>query len=125
VGRGPGRIPLSLPPEQCSGTLRPMTIDTDNGFRRNQRVVATAERPGVPLGTEGKVLYMAGMTWKRARVAFDNGTEVGGLDSRHLADARQWQRDHDEAARQEQRDAALREAEATRARLRSQLQGDT
>ena len=42
-------------------------------FRRNEKVRALDDLPGVPKGTEGRVLLVAGFTWTRYRVAFDNG----------------------------------------------------
>ena len=39
---------------------------------------------GVPAGTEGKVILANGFNWQRYRVLFDNGAELGDLDSRHI-----------------------------------------
>lgn len=35
-------------------------------------------------GTEGKVLLANGFNWKRYRVRFSDGTEIGDLDQRHV-----------------------------------------
>jgi len=49
-----------------------------------QRVKAKVDLPKVPSGTEGLVLLADGFAWRRYRVLFDNGVEVGFLDGRHL-----------------------------------------
>jgi hypothetical protein len=54
-------------------------------FRRNERVKLLDDLPGVPAGTEGRVELVAGFTWTRYRVAFDNGSDVGSIDGSHLS----------------------------------------
>jgi hypothetical protein len=49
-----------------------------------QRVTAKVDLPEVPAGTGGRVLLADGFAWRRYRVLFDNGVEVGFLDGRHL-----------------------------------------
>jgi hypothetical protein len=49
-----------------------------------QRVRAKVDLPKVPAGTEGTVVLADGFAWRRYRVFFDNGVEVGFLDGRHL-----------------------------------------
>jgi hypothetical protein len=49
-----------------------------------QKVVATVDLDGVPKGTQGKVMLANGFNWKRYRVLFANGSEIGNLDGRHL-----------------------------------------
>ena len=49
-----------------------------------QRVKAKVDLARVPAGTEGTVLLADGFAWRRYRVLFDNGVEVGFLDGRHL-----------------------------------------
>jgi hypothetical protein len=49
-----------------------------------QRVRAKVDLPKVPAGTEGIVVLADGFAWRRYRVFFDNGVEVGFLDGRHL-----------------------------------------
>jgi len=56
-------------------------------LRVGDRVVASVDLPGVPAGTEGKVLLANGFNWQRYRVLFDNGVEMGDLDHRTLAPA--------------------------------------
>ena len=53
-------------------------------LRQGQRVRLTADRPGVPTGTEGLILMVTGMAWIRYRVRFDNGVELNLLDGRYL-----------------------------------------
>ena len=53
-------------------------------LRIADRVVSKVELPGVPVGTEGKVLLANGFNWLRYRVLFHNGVELGDLDGRHL-----------------------------------------
>lgn len=69
-------------------------------FRRNERVKTLDELPGVPLGTEGRVLLVDGFTWTRYRVTFDNGYDLGSIDGSHLS------RPGDFEAALAQRDAA-------------------
>ncbi|MEN9821685.1 MAG: hypothetical protein RLZ04_111 [Actinomycetota bacterium] len=54
-------------------------------LRVGDRVVATVDLPGAPAGTEGKVLLANGFNWKRHRVLFRTGAELGDLDHRHIA----------------------------------------
>ena len=48
------------------------------------RVRAVVDLPGVPTGTEGKVLVVAGFQWLRYRILFDNRVELAHLDARHI-----------------------------------------
>ena len=56
-------------------------------YREDDRVEAADDLPGVPKGTQGKVVMVTGLSWIRHRVAFDNGVELNLLDGRHLAPA--------------------------------------
>ncbi len=58
--------------------LRPIDLD------RHQKVRAWVDLPGVPVGTPGKVLQVAGLSWVRYRVLFENGVDHGQLDGRHI-----------------------------------------
>jgi hypothetical protein len=60
---------------------------TDLLLKVHDKVVATNDLPGVPAGTRGKVFLANGMNWRRYRIRFDNGVELGHLDSRHIAKA--------------------------------------
>ena len=66
----PHKLADELPPE----------ID----LKPRQRVRAKVDLPKVPAGTDGRVLVANGFAWRRYRVLFDNGVEVGFLDGRHL-----------------------------------------
>jgi hypothetical protein len=86
----------------------------DAPFRRRQHVVAAVELPGVPVGTAGRVMQVVGVTWKRARIHFENGEEISGLDTRHVVTREEWaereaeQRQAELRARQEQMAADAR-----------------
>jgi hypothetical protein len=75
-------------------------------FRRNERVKTLDDLPGVPQGTEGRVLLVAGFTWTRYRVTFDNGRDLGSIDGSHLSRPREF------AAALAQREAASQQEAA-------------
>ena len=81
----------------------------DQMFRRHAKVAAAVDLEGVPAGSPGKVMYVAGFSWRRCRVRFDNGVERGGLDRRHLVGLDEW--------REREHAAAVAEARATQERL--------
>jgi len=58
--------------------------DNQLDMRIGDKVVASTELPGVPEGTEGKVILANGFNWQRYRVLFTNGVELGDLDHRNL-----------------------------------------
>ena len=80
-----------------------MSTGVATEFRRNERVKTLDELPGVPLGTEGRVLQVAGFAWTRYRVTFDNGYDLGSIDGSHLSRPREFE------AALAQREAASRE----------------
>lgn len=53
-------------------------------LKLGDRVRATVDLPGAPVGTEGKVILADGFNWLRYRVLFTTGAELGDLDGRHL-----------------------------------------
>ena len=53
-------------------------------LRMGDKVRSTAALHGVPEGTEGKVILSNGFNWRRYRVLFNNGAEVGDLDHRNI-----------------------------------------
>ena len=54
-------------------------------LRTGDKVKAIVDLPGIPEGTEGKVMLANGFNWQRYRVRFPDGTELGDLDQRHIA----------------------------------------
>lgn len=59
-------------------------------FKRNQKVVAAVDLPGVPLGTPGKVQLVNGLSWIRYWVHFDNDIALGQIDGDQLAAVDDW-----------------------------------
>lgn len=93
------------------------TISTEPVFTRRQKVVAAVDLPGVPAGTPGRVLYVAGVTWIRYHVLFDGDIDRANLDASQLADRKEWarrQRDEEQARLEAERaeDRARRREEA-------------
>jgi hypothetical protein len=76
-------------------------------IRRGDRVVATADLPGVPEGTTGKVKLINGFSrpgsWTRYWVFFDNGTDLGSVGADKLVRAAGW----DDYRAERERRAAL------------------
>lgn len=56
----------------------------------HDKVVAAVDLPGVPAGTPGKVILKNGFRWKRYRVYFQNGADIGSLDRSQLALRSEW-----------------------------------
>jgi len=73
-------------------------ISTEQVFRRHQKVVAAVDLPGVAAGTPGKVYYVAGLTWIRYHVLFENGMELSSLDAAVLADRKAWKAEAEQVA---------------------------
>lgn len=53
-------------------------------LKRKDRVVAAVDMPGIPAGTEGKVIMVAGFTWIRYWVRWANGVERGSINRANL-----------------------------------------
>ena len=68
----------------------PKKESNDALLRPKERVVATEDMPGIPMGTAGKVIFPEGLTWIRYWVRFDNGVVRGTLDRRKLARPDEW-----------------------------------
>jgi hypothetical protein len=66
-------------PHKLADELPPEII-----LKPRQRVRAKMNLAKVPAGTKGRVLVANGFAWRRYRVLFDNGVEIGFLDGRHL-----------------------------------------
>lgn len=79
-------------------------------FRRNEKVKALDDLPGVPRGSEGRVLLVDGFTWTRYRVAFANGRDIGSIDGGQLCRPKEY-----EAALAEREKAAAVVAEGASA----------
>lgn len=60
-------------------------------FRRNEKVKALEDLPGVPQGTEGRVLLVSGFAWTRYHVAFDNGLDIGQVDGSKLSRPKEYE----------------------------------
>lgn len=68
----------------------PKKESTAELLKPKERVVATEDMPGIPMGTTGKVIFPEGLTWIRYWVRFDNGVVRGTLDRRLLARPNEW-----------------------------------
>ena len=53
-------------------------------LKRGARVRSVKALPRVPEGTEGKVILVGGFNWRRYRVLFENGIEIGSLDAKSI-----------------------------------------
>ena len=62
----------------------------DDELLVHDKVVAAVDLPGVPAGTPGKVTLVNGFRWRRYRVYFDNGADIGSLDRSQLALRSEW-----------------------------------
>lgn len=93
------------------------TDDYNRIFRRNERVVAAYDLPGVPERTGGKIKMVSGFEWQRYWVFFDNGVQLGSLDGSALLRPHHWERWRSEreevmAEMQARMEAAVAEQEA-------------
>ena len=68
----------------------PKKESTAELLKPKERVVATADMPGIPMGTTGKVIFPEGLTWIRYWVRFENGVVRGTIDRRMLARPKEW-----------------------------------
>ncbi len=60
------------------------TVEFGTPFKKNDTVLATVDLPGVPAGTEGRIKLVNGFDWVRYWVFFDNGVDLGSLDTDEL-----------------------------------------
>ncbi len=72
---------------------------------RGERVVVTTAMPQIPEGTVGKVTFVAGFTWIRYWVRFDNGVTRGSLNRNKLARPAEYRALLDRRARGEEEPA--------------------
>jgi hypothetical protein len=68
----------------------PKKESTAELLKPKERVVATEDMPGIPMGTTGKVIFPEGLTWIRYWVRFENGVVRGTIDRRKLARPQEW-----------------------------------
>jgi hypothetical protein len=66
------------------------TVEPGTPFKKNDVVKATADFPGVPAGTEGKIKVINGITWMRYWVFFENGVDLGQLDTNDIVRPQHW-----------------------------------
>jgi hypothetical protein len=86
-------------------------ISKEQVFKRHQKVVAAVDLPHVPTGTPGTVLYVAGVTWIRYHVGFENGETISSLDATQLMSRQDWE--------EQQYEAQVAERKAARAAARA------
>ena len=66
------------------------TITALPPLRVKDPVVALLAQRGVPVGTNGTVIHVQGLTWTRYWVLFDNGLRIGTIDRSKLATPQEW-----------------------------------
>lgn len=68
-----------------------MAPQTDNDvLRKGEKVVASSPMPGIPEGTKGKVFMVAGFSWIRYWVRFENGQVRGSINRSKLCRLSEW-----------------------------------
>lgn len=68
------------------------TDTASRDLRKGAKVVARTALRDVPEGTPGKVILVAGFSWIRYWVRFDNGISLGTVDRKVLATPEEWKR---------------------------------
>jgi hypothetical protein len=68
------------------------TDTASRDLRKGAKVVARTALRDVPEGTTGKVILVAGLSWIRYWVRFDNGISLGTVDRKVLATPEEWTR---------------------------------
>jgi len=68
------------------------TASASKDLRKGAKVVAREALRDVPEGTTGKVILVAGFSWIRYWVRFDNGVSLGTVDRKVLATPEEWKR---------------------------------
>ena len=63
-------------------------------LKKGSRVRSVKALPRVPEGTEGKIILEGGFNWRRYRVLFDNGIEIGSLDAKSIEKVEKPARDY-------------------------------
>jgi hypothetical protein len=67
-----------------------MVTKTGDMLKVKEKVVAARHMPGIPEGTKGKVVMVAGFEWIRYWVRFENGQVRGSIDRSKLARVKDW-----------------------------------
>lgn len=80
-------------------------VTKEQVFKRHDKVVAAVDLPHVPAGTKGRVMYVAGVTWIRYHVLFENGQSISSLDADQLMALDEWERREYERRQEERRQA--------------------
>lgn len=88
------------------------TVEPNTPFKKNDVVKATTDLPGVPQGTLGKIKVINGFTWTRYWVFFENGIDVGQLDTDELVRPQHWDYFFEQKELAEERAKAAAEAAA-------------
>lgn len=84
-----------------------MAPQTDNDvLRKGEKVVASSAMPGIPEGTKGKVFMVAGFSWIRYWVRFENGQVRGSINRSKLCRLSEWPELQARRARGEDQPAA-------------------
>ena len=68
------------------------TSNPSDQLRKGNKVGALNDMRDVPAGTEGKVIMVAGFTWVRYWVRFENGIYLGTVNRHELATPDEWKR---------------------------------
>lgn len=82
----------SGPVEQARSGPMAKTAAAPEQLRKGTKVVNRVELRDVPEGTAGKVIMVAGLTWIRYWVRFDNGVSLGTVRRDQLATTDEWRR---------------------------------
>jgi hypothetical protein len=94
-------------------------VTKEQVFERHAKVVAAVDLPRVPAGTPGRVMYVAGVTWIRYHVLFENGESHSSLDAEQLTALDEWERKE-----YERRQEARRQARIAALESRQQAEGN-
>jgi len=100
------------------------TVEPDTPFKKNDVVKATTDLPGVPQGTLGKIKVINGFAWTRYWVFFENGVDVGQLDTNELVRPQHWDYFFEQKQLAEERAIAAAEAAASGAEVAADAGGD-
>jgi hypothetical protein len=93
------------------------TVEPDAPFKKNDVVKATMDLPGVPQGTVGKIKVINGFAWTRYWVFFENGIDLGQLDTNELVRPEHWEHFFEQKELAEERARLAAEAVANGAEV--------